>query len=773
MADVLRGKGVLPVIFIAIASLLAATFFLSDDQTSPVKEQARESKELQGKAGEKRGGEADLATWVEFTRRLLPGGRAALAEKRALEAETKEKIKELKIAVAELKQKQAAWEEYERSMGANEGGKRAWTDLHTWVRRLAREHKLNVGRSTPSKNIDRKFESFEKHTVNLDFAAPDNSLVNYLVALAKEPQMVRVSSLTIRRPNNNPQILTGTISVVASFPKQERELKGKYDRQSKSSPSTQYTKAGLIQKEDRFQKKRVHDELRAEYKKLQREHAALLIKDEGFRKKYEYDELRKKALECFYAVAVSLPAEMQLLAMNFNDRKESKQNLSVTGFVPTDLDQLVATFKDEMADFQVKDAEANGVSLFDKVEGGSIVEIPFRGNPMKRWSLSCELMMNRETQKEGRPSVPPRPPSGGEVVPVAKLTTKVPAQGKENTASPPKPSTGALKSAVDQNKTAPLTSPAVPSGSAAEGVPKPPQKPKFAVPMPLGGVDFGDIVRKNPFGLERPGDKPPAKVPKYKPAPPAKPPVRLSGIMALGGKKKVYLEIKVPGAGATPLYHALAESESANGVKVLSIDPVKGEVKLDIKGEEVTRSFDEKQGKGEPFASNRGSSHGSTSRGSSSRGSSSRGSSSSSRYNRRPTTPTRPPSGGGGALKPVPQRSPGKRSDAEPVKEPSAKLPLVRLTSVLLLQGKKKAYLEIHVPGASSPLYHQLQEGESVNGVKVIRIDRNRVVIKFEATNEERTVTFPEDNPAKARPSSPPKTSPGRLKTVPSRGKRS
>ncbi len=768
MADVLRGKGVLPVIFIAIASLLAATFFLSDDRTSPVKEQARESKELQGKAGEKRGGEADLATWVEFTRRLLPGGRAALAEKRALEAETKEKIKELKIAVADLKQRQAAWEEYERNMGANEGGKRAWPDLHTWVRKLGRDQKLKIGRSTPSKNIDRKFESFEKHTVNLDFIAPDNSLVNYLMALAKEPQMVRVSSLTIRRPNNNPQILTGNISVVASFPKQERELKGKYDRQSKGSPSTKHTKARLIQKEDRFQKKRVHDELSAEYKKLQREHAALLMQDEGFRKKQEYDELRKKALECFYAVAVSLPSDMKLLTLNYNDRKESKQNLSVTGIVPTDLDQLVYTFKDEMADFQVKDAEANDVSLFEKVEEGSIVEIPIRGDPMKRWSLSCSLMVNREKQKEGRPSVPPRPPSGGGVDPVAKLTTKVPAQGKENTTSPLKPSTGALKPAVDQNKTTPATSSTMPSGSAAEDVPKPPQKPKLAVPpMPLGGVDFGDIVRKNPFGLERPGDKPPAKVPEYKPAPPAKPTVRLSGIMALGGKKKVYLEIKVPGAGATPLYHALAESESANGVKVLSIDPVKGEVKLDIKGEEVTRSFDEKQGKGEPFASNRGPSRGCTSRGCSSRGSSSRGSSSSG-YNR---PPTRPPSGGGGSLKGVPTR--GRQSDAEPVKEPSAKLPLVRLTSVLLLQGKKKAYLEIHVPGTSSPLYHQLQEGGSANGVKVIRIDRNRVVIKFEATNDERTVTFPEDNPAKARPSSPPKTSPGRLKTVPSRGKRS
>ncbi len=233
----------------------------------------------------------------------------------------------------------------------------------------------------------------------------------------------------------------------------------------------------------------------------------------------------------------------------------------------------------------------------------------------------------------------------------------------------PKESNG-TKPAVDQNKTAPLTSSAVPSGSAAEDVPKPPQKPKLAVPpMPLGGVDFGDIVRKNPFGLERPGDKPPAKVPEYKPAPPARPTVRLTGMTAFRGNKKVLLEIRVPGAGATPLYHALAESESANGVKVLSIDPDKGEVRLDITGEESTRSFDEEKGKGEieSMVGGRGSSRVNSSRGSS--GSSSRGSSSS-RYNRRPTTPTRPPSGGGGTLKPVPQRSPGKRSDLSPYKEP-------------------------------------------------------------------------------------------------------
>ncbi len=243
---------------------------------------------------------------------------------------------------------------------------------------------------------------------------------------------------------------------------------------------------------------------------------------------------------------------------------------------------------------------------------------------------------------------------------------------------PSKESNG-TKPAADQNKTAPATPPAVPvpavaqpSGSAAEGVPKAEQKPKAVVPMPspLGGVDFGDFIRRNPFNLERPSDKKEVKK-VFTPAPPAKPTVRLSGMTAFRGKKKVLLEIRVPGAGATPLYHALAESESANGVKVLSIDPDKGVVKLDITGEESTRTFDEEKGKGEieSMAGGRGSSRGSSSRGSS--GGSSRGSSSS-RYNnnsRRPTTPARPASGGKGSLKSIPTR--GRRSDLRPYKEPS------------------------------------------------------------------------------------------------------
>ena len=119
-------------------------------------------------------------------------------------------------------------------MGASQGGGSAWTDLHTRVRNLARANKLKIGRSTPSEIDDSEFPSFTKKTVNMDFTGVDNSLINYLVALAKEPQMVRVSSLSIRRPNNDPQKLTGNISVVASFPKKEKEKKDSKDKDKKS-----------------------------------------------------------------------------------------------------------------------------------------------------------------------------------------------------------------------------------------------------------------------------------------------------------------------------------------------------------------------------------------------------------------------------------------------------------------------------------------------------------------------------------------------------------
>jgi hypothetical protein len=135
-------------------------------------------------------------------------------------------------------------------------------------------------------------------------------------------------------------------------------------------------------------------------RKLQREHKGMALEEERFLKKREYDELGKKALECLQAVAVSLPTDMQLLSMNFNDRKESKQNLTLSGNVPTDLDQLVGTFKDNMSGIEVENLDHEKVGLFADVLEGSIVEIPIAGDPVKRWSLTCELVMNREKRKK-------------------------------------------------------------------------------------------------------------------------------------------------------------------------------------------------------------------------------------------------------------------------------------------------------------------------------------------------------------------------------------
>ena len=47
----------------------------------------------------------------------------------------------------------------------------------------------------------------------------------------------------------------------------------------------------------------------------------------------------------------------------------------------------------------VQDVEKNDISLFADVLEGSIVEVPIRGDPKKRWSLSCALEMNREKRK--------------------------------------------------------------------------------------------------------------------------------------------------------------------------------------------------------------------------------------------------------------------------------------------------------------------------------------------------------------------------------------
>ena len=106
-------------------------------------------------------------------------------------------------------------------------------------------------------------------------------------------------------------------------------------------------------------------------------------------------------------------------------------------------------------------------------------------------------------------------------------------------------------------------------------------------------LEFMTAAKEVPKETE---NKPMSVIKAIKPVSPSRPEVRLSGMAAFRGKKKVLLEIRVPGAGNDILNRALEELESANGVKVVSIDPVKGKVKLDIEGEESTRSFGESSG---------------------------------------------------------------------------------------------------------------------------------------------------------------------------------
>ena len=147
-------------------------------------------------------------------------GDTEWAEKKSEIKKALAKTKKYNLALEDLEKKNKEYQEWEASVGDNQGGERAWTDLHTRVRNLARANKLKIDRSTPSENDDPEFPSFIKKTVNLDFTASDNGLVSYLVDLAKERQMVRVTSLTLRRPSRDRQILAGNISVVASFEKE-------------------------------------------------------------------------------------------------------------------------------------------------------------------------------------------------------------------------------------------------------------------------------------------------------------------------------------------------------------------------------------------------------------------------------------------------------------------------------------------------------------------------------------------------------------------------
>jgi len=163
---------------------------------------------------------------------------------------------------------------------------------------------------------------------------------------------------------------------------------------------------------------------------------------------------------------------------------------------------------------------------------------------------------------------------------------------------PEKESNG-TKASVDQNKTAvvdpekidPSKNPDTPAAPANEDKPEPAKTIKKLPPIPsLGGVDFNQFIEQNPFGLAV--EKAPEKKPPPRPVKPPKPRVTLTGISILGGKKRAGLQIKVPGASKS-IYHRLEEEESANGVKVVSIDSDKGVVRLLVESlnEEMIAAF--------------------------------------------------------------------------------------------------------------------------------------------------------------------------------------
>ncbi len=148
--------------------------------------------------------------------------------------------------------------------------------------------------------------------------------------------------------------------------------------------------------------------------------------------------------------------------------------------------------------------------------------------------------------------------------------------------------------ASDQNKTTPAVNPdqpAVPEPSTEPVIPPP---PKIRMPEPINGVDFGTFIRTNPFRLVRPEDKPVTKT--TAPPPPPRSSVRVTGIVVFRGKEKVFLEVKRTGE-KDPSHYTMEAGEVVDRIKVVSIDPDKGVVKLENDGQASVVFFDEEQTK--------------------------------------------------------------------------------------------------------------------------------------------------------------------------------
>ena len=99
-------------------------------------------------------------------------------------------------------------------------------------------------------------------------------------------------------------------------------------------------------------------------------------------------------------MSLALPEYAEPFALESNQVGEGVVRRLVP--YPADLDQLVAPFREAMASTRVRNTEGDDISLFANVVEGSIAEIRFGGDPVKRWSLSCELVMNREKREKDK-----------------------------------------------------------------------------------------------------------------------------------------------------------------------------------------------------------------------------------------------------------------------------------------------------------------------------------------------------------------------------------
>ena len=96
---------------------------------------------------------------------------------------------------------------------------------------------------------------------------------------------------------------------------------------------------------------------------------------------------------------------------------------------------------------------------------------------------------------------------------------------------------------------------------------------------------YRPISGRNVFGL-----KPPMSTPAPPPAPIDLPPITLTGLLTILGKKQALITVHVPGKSAQS--HILAEGERVGGIEVLQVDEIAGKVEISQGGTRFILTFE-------------------------------------------------------------------------------------------------------------------------------------------------------------------------------------